>query len=75
MGELGIVATVYSMSTQDLIAMNYHGHEVLIPVNDTIVPSINREQKILNVRLPEGLLDVYIEEADSAADDADTETE
>jgi 16S rRNA processing protein RimM len=73
MGELGTVSTVYSMSTQDLIAMNYHGHEVLIPVNDTIVPSINREQKILNVRLPEGLLDVYMEDADTAADDADTE--
>nr|WP_310586472.1 ribosome maturation factor RimM [Runella sp.] len=73
LGELGTVTTVYTMSTQDLIAMNYNGHEVLIPVNDTIVPGINRQQKVLNVRLPEGLLDVYLEEGTAAADDDDTE--
>jgi 16S rRNA processing protein RimM len=75
LGELGTVSTVYSMSTQDLISMDYHGHEVLIPVNDTIVPGINRQQKVLNVRLPEGLLDVYIEDANVPADDADNDSE
>jgi hypothetical protein len=28
---------------------------------------------VLNVRLPEGLLDVYLEEGTAAADDDDTE--
>lgn len=72
-GELGTVKTVYSMSTQDLIAMDYKGQEVLIPVNDTIVPSIDRQGKILHVRLPEGLIDVYLENADTPADDLDTD--
>ncbi|MEZ4903754.1 MAG: ribosome maturation factor RimM [Spirosomataceae bacterium] len=72
-GELGTVSTVYSMSTQDLIAMNYQGQEVLIPVNDTIVPSIDRQQSILYVRLPEGLIEVYLENTDVAADDLDVE--
>jgi 16S rRNA processing protein RimM len=48
---------------------------VLIPVNDTIVPSINRQQKVLNVHLPEGLLEVYTEQGNTLADDDDTETE
>lgn len=39
------------------------------------VPSINRQQKVLNVHLPEGLLEVYTEEANTLADDDDTETE
>ncbi|MFN8345782.1 MAG: ribosome maturation factor RimM [Spirosomataceae bacterium] len=75
LGELGVVSTVYSMPTQDLIAMHYRDHEVLIPVNDTIVPGIDRQKKILKVRLPEGLLDVYTEGDSTPADDADTEPE
>ena len=75
LGALGTVTTVYTMATQDLIAMNYNNHEVLIPVNDTIVPSINRQQKVLNVHLPEGLLEVYTEQGNTLADDDDTETE
>jgi len=73
MGDLGLVSTVYSMSTQDLISMDYRGQEVLIPVNDTIVPSIDRQLKILHVRLPEGLVDVYLENSESLADDLDSE--
>ncbi len=71
LGELGTVATVYSMSTQDLIAMNYQGNEVLIPVNDTIVPRTDRALRTLYVNLPEGLLDVYISEENEEADDED----
>jgi len=60
LGSLGKITTVYSMSTQDLIAMDYQGNEVLIPVNDDIVLNANRTQKTLQVRLPEGLVDVYM---------------
>ncbi len=59
LGILGKVVTVYTMPIQDLISMQYQGKEVLIPVNDEIVPRVNREAKILYVNLPEGLLDVY----------------
>ena len=74
LGALGTVATVYTMATQDLIAMNYQGKEILIPVNDTIVPKIDRELKILHVSLPEGLLDVYTEET-AAPEDGEDEQE
>lgn len=78
-GPLGTVKAVYTMATQDLIAMDYAGHEVLIPINSDIVPSINRADKQLNVRLPEGLLEVYTTEnteepdvhGDEEADDDD----
>ncbi len=68
-GPLGIVRGVYAMNAQDLIAMDYQGKEVLIPINSDIVPTINRAEQKLNVVLPDGLLAIYME--DSAADKAE----
>ena len=56
---MGLITTVYTMATQDLIAMEYQGQEVLIPVNDDIIKGVNRQEKVMNVSLPEGLVDVY----------------
>lgn len=61
-GELGIVQGVYAMNAQDLIAMDYQGKEVLIPINSEIVRTVDRANKKLNVALPEGLLAIYMEE-------------
>lgn len=68
-GPLGIVRGVYAMNAQDLIAMDYQGKEVLIPINSDIVPTINRAEQKLNVVLPDGLLAIYME--DNAADKAE----
>jgi len=62
LGELGIVQTIHSMQAQDLMVMDYKNCEVLIPVIPEIVLEADKEAKILNVDLPEGLLEVYLEE-------------
>ena len=62
-GGLGTVTTVYAMPTQDLIAMQYQGQEILIPINSAIVQGVDRDKKQLNVTLPDGLLDVYLSDA------------
>ncbi|MFD2936381.1 ribosome maturation factor RimM [Spirosoma flavum] len=66
-GELGIVQGVYAMNAQDLIAMDYQGKEVLIPINSDIVRTVDRANQKLNVALPVGLLEIYMEE-DSKVD-------
>jgi 16S rRNA processing protein RimM len=75
LGALGIVTTIYSMATQDLIAMEFQGQEVLIPVNDAMIQGVNRPEKTLNVTLPEGLVEVYTEGTNAVADDEDSELE
>ena len=73
-GELGIVREVYSLNGQDLIAMDYLGSEVLIPTAVDIVLRADKTAKQLMVKLPEGLLEVYLEndsESDNVPDDAD----
>jgi len=60
LGSLGIVNTVYAMSSNDLLSMQYKDKEVLIPTN-LIVKAKQHEKKII-VDLPEGLLAIYLEE-------------
>ncbi|WP_025763941.1 ribosome maturation factor RimM [Dyadobacter tibetensis] len=72
LGMLGIVREVYSLNGQDLISMDYKGAEVLIPTAHDIVLKADKEQNTLFVNLPEGLLDVYLnDESENIADDAD----
>ncbi|WKK82232.2 ribosome maturation factor RimM [Marivirga arenosa] len=61
-GELGIVKEVFEAGHQDLIGMEYQGKEVLIPINDDVILNVNREESSIEVNLPEGLLELYLEE-------------
>lgn len=61
-GRLGPVDTVYSLPNQDLMAVIYNRKEVLIPVKDEIITRVDREAQEIHVDLPEGLLEVYLEE-------------
>ncbi len=62
LGELGEVGQVYDTGHQDLIGMNYKEKEVLIPINDEIIVSVDREKQIMSVNLPEGLLELFLED-------------
>lgn len=70
LGRLGQVRTVYTPNAQDLIAMDFEGNEVLIPVVGEIVDKANHEAKEIYVNLPDGLLDIYRSD-DNTPDDAD----
>lgn len=59
-GPLGLVQTVYSMQAQDLLVMIYQNKEVLIPMDSEIVLSADKNAQTILVNLPDGLLDVYL---------------
>jgi 16S rRNA processing protein RimM len=60
-GQLGTIREIYALAGQDVIAMEYQGKEVLIPVNDDIVHTADHALQLLHVQLPNGLLDIYLE--------------
>ncbi|MBB3698121.1 16S rRNA processing protein RimM [Flammeovirga yaeyamensis] len=62
LGELGQIKKIYTNSAQDLIEMHYKGKEVLIPISDDIVIKADMEKKQLITNLPDGLIDIYMEE-------------
>lgn len=59
LGRLGPVKTVYTPNAQDLIAMDFEGNEILIPVVDDIVDKADHDAREILVNLPDGLLDIY----------------
>ena len=61
-GPIGPVREVFSNSSQDLIACNHQEKEVLFPVTDELIERVDRENKRLYVKLPDGLIDLYLED-------------
>ena len=60
LGTLGVVENFYELPQQDMLAMRYRGHEVLVPVVDEIVLRADLDARQVFVRLPDGLLDIYL---------------
>jgi 16S rRNA processing protein RimM len=61
-GMLGVVESFVMAGNQDLMIMTYKEKEVLIPVMDEIILKAEHEAKIIEVKLPDGLLELYLEE-------------
>lgn len=57
--KLGIVSTIYQPSSQYLLAIEYHDQELLIPIEDGIVLSVDKVDKRIKVDLPDGYLEIY----------------
>jgi len=64
-GELGPIDRVLDYPQQALFQVQYKGKEVLIPIHDDVIIEVKRSKKEILVRLPDGLLNVYLEEDQS----------
>ncbi|MCS6834164.1 MAG: 16S rRNA processing protein RimM, partial [Flammeovirgaceae bacterium] len=69
LGRLGTITCYFTETPQPLLGMSYQGKEVLIPVNDAIVGMPNEKMKVIPVRLPEGLIEVYLDDTHVKDDD------
>jgi 16S rRNA processing protein RimM len=69
LGELGTIREIYEMPYQDLMAMDYQGVEVLIPVQDELILRADKAARKLYVNLPEGLVDIYTNPTGPDADE------
>jgi 16S rRNA processing protein RimM len=57
-GLLGKVVEVTEAGPNKLLAINYAGKEILIPINSPFITSINKAKRKIAVELPEGFLDI-----------------
>ncbi|MBX9853733.1 MAG: ribosome maturation factor RimM [Cytophagaceae bacterium] len=58
LGELGAIVDILERPGQDLIVMKYQEKEIYIPIDPSILIKVDAKKKILNVDLPEGLIDI-----------------
>lgn len=57
-GEVGVIDEVLDMPQQEMAFLKHKGRDVLIPLNEQFVTSIDEKTKKVFTDLPEGLLDV-----------------
>ncbi|MDF0716936.1 ribosome maturation factor RimM [Muricauda sp. 334s03] len=59
-GNIGIVESVNDSASQDLFEIKKGDKELLIPISDDIITKVDRENKTIHVKTPEGLVDLYL---------------
>ncbi|MDO6471516.1 ribosome maturation factor RimM [Maribacter sp. 1_MG-2023] len=59
-GDIGIVQSVNDTTAQALFEVEKEDKQLLIPVSDDIITKIDRENKSIFVKTPEGLVDLYL---------------
>ena len=69
-GKLGVISNFFQKTGQDLLMMDYQNAEILIPVTEQIVLSVDIKTKQVITTLPEGLIEIYLNE-DASETDAD----
>jgi 16S rRNA processing protein RimM len=60
LGAIGIIKGINDSTAQALFEVDKDGVEVLIPMNDEFIVKVNREEKTILVKTPEGLIDLYL---------------
>jgi 16S rRNA processing protein RimM len=60
-GELGEISHVQELPQQFIATVHYKNCEVLFPLNEDTIKSIDVVKGVVLVDLPEGLLDIYLE--------------
>lgn len=61
-GEIGLIKDILDYPNQAVMQMFHNGKEVLVPINDEIILKVDRLQKILRIKAPEGLIKLYTDE-------------
>jgi len=59
-GDIGVVASINDNASQDLFEVKKEDKELFIPINDDIITKVDRENKTIHVKTPEGLVDLYL---------------
>lgn len=59
-GDIGVVESINDNASQDLFEVKKGDKELFIPINDDIITKVDRENKTIHVKTPEGLVNLYL---------------
>jgi len=60
-GNIGVIQSVNDSASQELFEVLKDGKELLIPISDDIIKKVDRKNKEIHVKTPEGLVNLYLE--------------
>lgn len=59
-GEVGIIKAINDSTAQALFEIDRDGTEILIPMNSEFIVKVDKPNKTIEVKTPEGLIDLYL---------------
>lgn len=59
-GNIGTVETVLDYPNQALLQIKKEAVEILVPIKDAFIESLDRANKTIFLNAPEGLIDIYL---------------
>lgn len=59
-GLLGVIEDLFETPGQVLATVQYKGKEIMVPLIDATIVSIDGSRRMVYVNLPDGLLDIYL---------------
>lgn len=65
-GDIGHVEQVLEYPAQPLLQVMRNNVEILIPIIDEVIKDVDRENKTLLIEAPKGLIDLYLDDTNSA---------
>ncbi|MFY7810658.1 MAG: ribosome maturation factor RimM [Flavobacterium sp.] len=60
-GNIGKIVSINDSSSQPLFEILFNYKEILVPMIDEFIEKIDRENKTIYLKTPEGLIDIYLE--------------
>lgn len=58
-GTVGIIKAINDTTAQALFEIDRNGTEILIPMNDEFIVKVDKPNKTIEVKTPEGLIELY----------------
>ena len=59
-GEVGVIVSINDSAAQPLFEIEQGDKEIFIPLIDNFIKKVDRENKVIQVETPEGLIDLYL---------------
>lgn len=60
-GDIGIVEKVLEYPKQALLQVMHGEKEILIPIANEIIIKVDKENRIMRIKAPDGLIEMYLE--------------
>ena len=60
LGKIGVIYDINDQTSQHLFVIKKDNKEILIPLNDDFIIEVDRNNRIIKMNLPDGLIKLYI---------------
>lgn len=59
-GNIGQIVSINDSTAQALFEIKNGDKEILVPMNDEFIEKVDKENKTIHIKTPEGLIDLYL---------------